>query len=69
MATRTPYSARTRYVIGEGRETRTVQTFTRLNPTILAADMAPWRGMINAVRVEEQPAQRGYYTIQDRLTR
>lgn len=67
MAIRTPYAARTRYVNGIGPDARTVQTFTRLNPAIPAADMSAWRVMIDAVRVATDPVQRGYYTLQDRI--
>jgi len=65
---RRPFAARVRYVVMNGDNAETVQTFSRINPTILPAQLLPLRQSINFIRPSERPTPRGYFTVQEELT-
>ncbi|MCL1877609.1 MAG: hypothetical protein FWF80_01995 [Defluviitaleaceae bacterium] len=64
----TPFAARVRYVIGPEGRAETVQTLSRINPTLQPSELLPLRQALNFIRPIESPASRGYFTVQEELT-
>lgn len=65
---RRPHAGRVRYVIDVLGRARTVQTFSRINPSVQPAQLLPLRQAVNFIRPLEHPSPRGYFTVQDELS-
>jgi hypothetical protein len=59
-----PFSARIRF-INAGKAT--VQTLTKVNPTLQASAVQQVRQAINGIRRPDQPATGGFFTVTDEL--
>jgi len=60
-----PLSARLRFM---NSAEESVQSLSRINPNLQASDMQVIRQAINAIRIVNQPAAGGLYTITNELT-
>jgi hypothetical protein len=68
MATRTPHSASLRFIRREGNTTATMQSFSRLRPTLTLEQLRLIGTAINGIRPNTQPVREGQFTIMDELS-